>query len=140
MLRGAASSPTVSTGTSESPRHERAVAAAAGVVAAAEVGELDALRRRDEQLAGVRVRERGPARARAPFGMVEDRRVAARAEAVGVAGEAQLLAVAPRDRLVALAEERDLDVGVAVEPLRELARVDGGAGQEVDHGRRGSTR
>src|SRR4051794_25965874 len=38
---------------------ERAVAPAAQMVAAAEVDELPALRRRDEQLAGVRVRERG---------------------------------------------------------------------------------
>ena len=44
-------------------RDERAVAAAAGVVAAAEVGELAARGRGDEHLAGVRVRERRPTRA-----------------------------------------------------------------------------
>ena len=45
---------------------ERAVAPAARVMAAAEVGELPALRGRDEQLAGVRIRER---RACAPGGI-----------------------------------------------------------------------
>ena len=46
-------------GTSSRPR-ERPVAAAARVVSAAEVGELVALSRRDEHVAGIWVGERGP--------------------------------------------------------------------------------
>ena len=65
---------------------ERAVAAAAQVVAAAEVGELPALCHGDEQLAGVRVRERG-------------------ADALGCVGMLELarrevLAATPRNRLL----------------------------------------
>ena len=55
---GGSPSPTVSIGTSESPRRERAVAAAADVVASGEVDELPARCRRDEHLARVRVAER----------------------------------------------------------------------------------
>ena len=121
----------VSSGHERVAGDERAVAAAARVVAAAEVGELPALRRRDEQLAGVRVRERRRAtRVQASV---------AAAPAV-VAPEAQLLAVAPRDGLVALAAKRDVDRRLAVEPPRELGRVDARARQEVDLARRGSRR
>ena len=58
--RGGSSNPAASIGTVESPASERAVASAAGVVAAAEVLELPALRGRDEHVAGVRARERAP--------------------------------------------------------------------------------
>ena len=107
---GGGSSPTVSIGTSESPAIERAVGAAAHVVAPAEVGELPARGRRDDQLARVRVRERRPGAFEA-VRVVEDRRVARRREAVLARREPELLAVAPGDRLVALAEEDDLDRG-----------------------------
>ena len=57
---------------------ERAVRAAADVMAAAEVGELVSLRGRDEDVAGIRVRERSPG-AGERIGVIEDRGIAARA-------------------------------------------------------------
>ena len=80
---------------------ERAVAAAAEVVAASEVGELPPLRGRDEQLAGVRVRERG-AHALGRIGMLE-------------LGRGEVLAAAPRDRGAVLVAKRDLDRRLRVE-------------------------
>src|SRR6266516_43435 len=89
---------------------ERAVAPAARVVAAAEVGELPALGRRHEQLAGVRVRERRPD---APGGVwmlqLLDRAVRAVPAGHGVA---------------ALEAERDVHRREAVQPLRQLAGID----------------
>ena len=71
----AASRPTVSTGTSESRRGERAVRATAEVMSAPEVVELPAVAGRDEHLAGVRAADGGD-RARDGVGLVEDRGVA----------------------------------------------------------------
>src|SRR5439155_8151805 len=88
---------------------ERAVAAAARVVAAAEVGELPARGRGEDDLAGVPVRERS---ADPP-----------RAVRIPELLERHVDAVAARDRLAVLEEERGLDRLVAVEPLREGARV-----------------
>src|SRR5581483_3387672 len=101
---------------------ERAVAAPAGVVAAAEVRQLPAVGRRDEELARVRVRERGPGSPQ-DVGVVEEGRVAARLPAVARGTEAQLLALAPRDRLLSFPSQGRLDGRLAVEPARELARV-----------------
>ena len=55
---------------------QRAVAAAAAVVAAGEVGELPAGRGGDEHVAGVRVREGGPGALERVGAVVEERRVA----------------------------------------------------------------
>ena len=111
---GSASSPTVSIGTSESPASSDPCEPPPRVVPPGEVGELPAGGRGDDQLAGVRVRERRPG-ALEPVRVVEDRGVAARP----VRREPKLLAVPARDRLVALAVEDDLDGRVAVEPARE---------------------
>src|SRR5919202_6931911 len=73
-------------------RGERAVAAPAEVVPAAEVRELEAGRGRDEHVAGARVPKRAPGpgeRVR----VVEDRRVAARPPAAVLRREAKLLAL-----------------------------------------------
>src|SRR6266542_4130928 len=104
---------------------KRAVAAAAGVVAAAEIGELPARGGRDEQLAGVRVREREPGSPQR-VGMVEEHDVAARLPAVGARPEAKLLAFAPRDRFAALETECRLDGRHAVERDGEHPGVDPG--------------
>ena len=92
--------------------------AAARVVAAAEVGELPALRGGDEQLAGVRVRESRPC---TPGGV----------------GMLQLLdravrTVAAGDDTVPLEAERDVDRRESVQPPRELRGVDPGSREEVD--------
>ena len=105
---------------------ERAVAAAARVVAAAEVGELPALRRRDEQLAGVRVRERRPAR---HASAVEPRRGClqpSRRRKRSSSPSRRATASSPSRRSV------DVDRRLAVEPPRELGGVDARARQEVD--------
>ena len=99
-----------------------AVASAAGVVAAAEVGELEPGRGRDEQVAGVRIVQRGPG-AVERVRVIEDGLVAGRLPAVSRAHEAKLLAVAPCHRLVVLEEERDLRARLAVQPGRERRRV-----------------
>ena len=105
---GGSPRPTVSIGTSESAGGERAVAAAADVVAAGEVGELPAGRGRDEHLAGVRVAQRRLG-ARAAVGtLVEQREV--------------LVAVAARDDLAVLEEERDVDRRLARRAPRRAAR------------------
>ena len=132
MLAGSPSTPTVSTGTSRVARRERAVATR---------------RRRGGGPRGRRTPSRG-APTRAPrrrsgcasagharssaFGCVEERGVALEPPAARDRREAELLAVAPRDRRAVLAEERHLDGGVAVEPARERARVLAAAGQPVD--------
>src|SRR4051812_3121869 len=116
------------------PRLQRAVAAAAEMAAPGQVGQLDAERRRDEQLAGVRVRERGP-RALERVRLVEQRTVAARPPVVRAGREAELLAVTPRDRLGTLAVEDDLGRRRAVQPPRELGRLLAAGRQAVDHPR-----
>src|SRR5690349_24405736 len=107
------------------------MAAAAEVAPAGQVGQLDAERRRDEQLAGVRVRERGPG-ALERVRLVEQRGVAARLPAAVGRRKAELLAVTPRHRLVTLAVEHDLRGRRAVEPPRELGGVLAAPGQAVD--------
>src|SRR3989440_2278876 len=111
---------------------DRAVAPAAGVVATAEIGELEAGRGRDEHLAGVRVRER---RVRTSKGvrLVEDRLVSGRRPAAAHRGEGELLAAATSDRRLALAEERDLGRGLVVEAPGELAGVERAVVEAVDH-------
>src|SRR4249919_2614444 len=69
---------------------ERAVAAAPEMAVSGEVGELEAHRRRDDHLAGVRIRKRAPGPLER-VGLVEDREVAARAPAVVDRAEAELL-------------------------------------------------
>ena len=113
---------------------ERPVAASAEVAVPGEVGELDARRRRDQQLAGVRVRERRP-RALERVRLVEQAEVAARPPGAVRGREAKLLAVAPGHRLGAFAVEHDLRGGLAVEPSRELGRVLAALRQPVDHAR-----
>ncbi len=81
---------------------------------------------RDDQLAGVRVRQRRPGPL-ASLRMVEDRGVATRAGR----GEAKLGTVTARDGLVPLAPEDDVDGFVAVEPPGEHRRIVVG----VDHAR-----
>src|SRR5829696_6810610 len=73
---------------------QRAVRAAARVVAAAEIGELDAPRRGDEHVAGVRARER-PARTDPP--------------AVGICTEPELAAVPQGDGGAVFHEQGDVD-------------------------------
>src|SRR5215470_16818951 len=75
-------------------RLERAVAAAAKVAATGEIGELDPERRRDEQLARIRVRERGPG-ALESIRVVQQGSVAPRVPTVVRRREAELLTVAP---------------------------------------------
>ena len=99
-------------------REQRAVRAPAGVVPAGEVGELPARRGRDDQLARVRIRERRP-RPLEAVRKAENRGVAARR----FAREPQLLAVAPRDRLVTLAVQHDVDGGIALEARGESGRI-----------------
>src|SRR5205823_1518224 len=79
---------------------ERAVAAAAEVMAPTEIDELEAGSRRDEEIAGIRVRERRE-RALKTVGVVEDRRVARGRPAVVRRREAELLALAPCHGLLA---------------------------------------
>src|SRR4051794_28729258 len=93
---------------------EGAVAAAAGVMPPCEVCELHAGSRRDDDVAGVRVLQRGPG-ARAAVGIVEQRRARTHGD---------LLAVAPGKDLVAFAEEDGLRSGLVVEQLRERAGVE----------------
>ena len=90
----------------------------AGVVAAAEVGELPTGGGRHDQLAGVRVRQRRPGPL-ASLRMVEDRGVAIRAGR----SESKLSTVTARDGLVRLAPEDDIDGLVAVEPPGERRRI-----------------
>ena len=55
--------------------------------------------------------------------MVEQGRVADRRQPPSAGREAELLALAPRDRVAVLEEERDVDRRLAVEPLGELAHA-----------------
>ena len=93
--------------------------AAAEVVAAGEVVELPAGRGGDEHLAGVRVRERRRSTQTAVGNRVENRVV--------------LVAVAPRDDTVTVAEDDDPRGRLGVEALGDPARLVG-----VDH--RGAVR
>src|SRR5579884_1049498 len=99
-------------------RDEGAVTAAAGVVTAAEVDELPALRGGDEQLARVRVLKR---RARPPRCV----RVVERVHGC-------VRSFAPDDHLLALAAERDVDRREPVEPARELRDVEARVRKQVD--------
>ena len=86
---------------------ERAVAAAADVVAAAQVGELDTGRGRDDQVARVRVRERGPGaleRVRLP----EDVAVPLVSQPPSLGSKRSSSPSPLRDGTVALAEENDM--------------------------------
>src|SRR5581483_11847109 len=80
---------------------ERAVATAAGVVASAEVGELPALGRRDEDLPCVGVGERRPA-APQRVGVIEDRLVPVRLPDAVDGAEPELLSLSSCDGVVAL--------------------------------------
>src|SRR2546430_17420492 len=110
---------------------ERAVAAAAGGVAAAEIDELPAVCGRDEELAGGGIRERRP-RAPEGVGVVEDRHVAARLPLLAARPEAELLTLAPGDRVAGLPAQRRLDRRLAVEGACELRPVDEGTRLQVD--------
>src|ERR1051325_6008890 len=106
---------------------ERAMAAAAEVAPAREVGELHTGRRRDDQLAGVRVGGGTPGSFER-IGLVEQRLVAARLPPPCGRAEPKLLPVAARDRLVALAVEDDVRGIAAVQPPSQ-----GGGVVAVDH-------
>src|SRR5581483_8330179 len=106
---------------------ERAVAAAADVVPAAQVDELPPGRRRDEHVARVRVPQRGPCPLE-PGRVAEDARVAARP----ARPEPQLLSLAARDPVAVLEEEHHLRSRLVVQPLRELADILRAARQPVD--------
>ena len=95
--------------------------AAAGVVAAAEVDELPALRGGDEQLAGVRVRERRRVRAQAASGCSSSSRPGQSSPS------RRATASSPSRRSVTSRPPE-----IAVQPPRELRGVDPRAGQEVD--------
>src|SRR5688572_15670389 len=102
---------------------ERAVAPAAEMVPAAPVDELPALGRRDQHVSGGRGGERPPGaleRVRIPV-EIEHCGVPLQPPAVGLGGEAELLAVAACDGGTALAEEDDVRRGLLVEALREGA-------------------
>src|SRR4051812_28293777 len=98
-------------------RDERAVAAAAGVVAPTEIGELPACRRGDEQLAGVRIVERGTDAVQ-------------RVRMLELGGR-EVSPVAPCDELVALTPHRHLHRGNAVELAREPGGIDTASRQEI---------
>src|SRR5215212_5242614 len=99
---------------------ERAVAAAACMVPPAEVGELDARRGRDDQLARVRVMERRP-RTREGVGVVGSKSlVAAGLPAVAVAYEAEFLPGTPQHGFAALEEQHRLGDLAAVQTRREV--------------------
>ena len=105
------------------------MAAAARVVAAGEVGELDSGRGRDDDVARVRVVQRGP-RACAAVGIVEHGAIAL---------DGDLLAVATREDVVAFAKENGLRGGntYATEHAGEVANqfaaieTDGGADHPI---------
>ena len=88
-----------------------------------EVGEFDSRRRRHDHVAGVRVLQRGP-RARSAVRIVEQRTGAV---------DDDVLALAARDDLVPLAEQNRLGCGLAVEELRQPARIELAFRQAVDH-------
>src|SRR5919106_162028 len=118
------------------PGEKGAVAASPEVVAPAEVGELPALRSGDEQLAGVRARERTPRpleAVRVPL-RVEDGGVSFEVPGTVVPGrEAELEALAPSDGLAVLAEEDNVGRGLVVEPQSELTQTRPAARKAVDH-------
>src|SRR3954453_12421403 len=113
------------------PLAERAVAAAARVMAAADVHELPAFGGGDEELARIRVRERGP-HAMKRIGMVENRFVPARLPTVHSGTKTELLAFAARDGLVAFPPKGELDRGFAVEAAGEIGSLEPRGGQEID--------
>src|SRR5436309_913248 len=88
-------------------RIKRTVAAAAQMAAAGKIEELDPRRRRDEHVAGVRIRERTPGPLEG-VRLVEQREIACGQPGPVGGGEAELLAVAASDRLRVLAVEDDL--------------------------------
>src|SRR5438132_5261000 len=88
-------------------RFQGAVAAAAEMAPSREIGELDARRRRDDQLSGVRVGECAPGPLEC-IGLVEQGHVAARRPTFRSRCETELLAVAAGNGLPALAPEHDL--------------------------------
>src|SRR5262249_26748714 len=110
---------------------ERAVRAAREVMSPAEVGELDALDRRDEHVARVRVRQRRPGPPE-PIGMIDDLLVAGQRPAAVLRGEAELPALAACHRLVALPPEGDLHLGYAVESFGETSGVEPAGVEAVD--------
>src|SRR5262245_31811614 len=104
-------------------RQQRPVRATALVMTPGEICELPSGGGGDEELAGVRARERRPC-APERVRLLEQRGIARRSEPVGAGREAQLLAVAPCDGLVAVAEQRHVDGGVAVEDTGEATSVE----------------
>jgi len=111
---------------------QRAVAAAAQVAAPGKVGELHPEGRRDEHLACVRIRERGPG-ALEGVGLVEDGEIPVRAPAVSRRREVELLAAAPGDGLLSLAVEHDLGGRRAVQTARQLRGFRFATWQPVHH-------
>src|SRR5207248_8417003 len=93
--------------------------------------ELYAHRRRDDEVAGVRIRECAPGSLER-IGLVEDREISTRPPRAVGRREAQFLAGAPCDRLAALAVEHDLGRVRSVEPPRQRGQVLGAAGKPVD--------
>ena len=110
MLRGSASSPSVSIGTSESPRSS----------------ELVTRLRGDDHLAGVRILERRPG-TRCAVGIVGE------PACVGGPAEADLVAAASRDCLVRLAEEDDVGRLEVVQPLPQRSRLGRPRTDAVNH-------
>ena len=109
---------------------ERAVAAAARVVAAAEVGELPALGRGHEQLACVRIGERGPARCNASgWSRIE---MSPLSPSPRRRAEAELLAFAPGDGFVALEPKRHLDRSSPSSARASPAASTRASGEQID--------
>src|SRR6478735_532921 len=93
---------------------EGAMAATPEVASAREVGELDAVASRDEELACIRIVERRPG-AREGVGLRKERRVAVRLPSARRRREPELLAGPARNRLSALEEEHRLRAHLGVE-------------------------
>src|SRR5438105_3289170 len=111
---------------------ERAVAASAEMTSAGEVGELEAERGRDDQVAGVRIRKRSPD-AFEGVGLVEERDIPSRLPAGAGGSEPKLLAFTARDGLAAFAVEDELRARDAVQPLRESRRILTAVRQSIHH-------
>src|SRR5262249_32000743 len=97
-------------------------------MAAAEVGELEPVGRRDEDVAGIPVPQRRPGSAK-PVWMVDDPGIAARLPAAGLRPEAQLLAHSAGDRMAVLEEQGHVDPLVRLDARRELPEVERTSGE-----------
>src|SRR4051812_48710250 len=111
---------------------ERAVAAAAQMVTAAEVRELDTRGGRDDEIAGVGVGQSGPC-ALERVRLRQQGLLASRLPASAGRGEPKLDAVAPGHRLIFFPEQHY--VTLSVEPAREVARRLGAVRKPVRHPR-----